>query len=215
MSPRRGRTTSLARSYGTGWREALGRVPERARRALAIRSPTAADIFDRARGLGCPSGDMRLAYGWRRTVVRTALVAGLVGLGSRVALTGLFVRFVTDGIVPVTGFNVAVTVLGTVTLGLVHGRYIPRSVSRCSVGLVPWPSDGRALLYRHRGRSGRLRNSIGRRRYPRNHLAARYRRALRCGFGRVDTVVRSAHRRFQVLARCRRVVGSISRRVLH
>lgn len=215
MSPRRGTTTSLARSYGTGWRETLGRVHERARRALAIRSHTAADILDRACGLGCPSGDMRLAYGWRRTVVRTAVVAGLVGLASRVALTGLFVRFVTDGIVPVTGFNVAVTVFGTVTLGLVHGRYIPGSVSRCSAWLVPWPSDGRRDRYRHRGRSGWLRNSIGRRRYRRNHLAARYRRALRAGFDRVDTVVRPVHSRFQVLAGCRRVVVLLSRRVPH
>lgn len=69
---------------------------------------------------------MRLAYGWRRAVVRTALLAGFLGLGSRVVLTGLFVWFVTDRVVPVTGFNVALTVLGTAALGLVYtGRVLP------------------------------------------------------------------------------------------
>lgn len=113
---------SPRRYYGSGWSNRIGRFGRHSSTVRAVRALSVTDLLDRIRGLGCRSGDMRLAYGWRAAVIRTAVVATVVGIGSRVALTALFVWFVTDGIVPVTWFNVAVTVLGTVSLGLAHAR---------------------------------------------------------------------------------------------
>lgn len=125
MVTRQGSPESLGESYESSRIDRLTRSLSRGRAVLDSETVAIADLVDRARGLGCPSGDMRLAYGWRATVVRVALVAVVVGLGSRLALTGLFVGFVTDGVVPVAGFNAAVTVLATLTLALAHARDVP------------------------------------------------------------------------------------------
>lgn len=152
MRSGRRRPWSSRRSHASRWNGRFGRLNERVSGALPTRADSLAELVDRARGLGCASGDMRLAYGWRRAVVRTALVAGLLGLGSRVALTGLFVWFVTDKIVPVTGFNVALTVLGTVAVGLVHTGHVLPSGSRGLAG-------GRAV---YGARGGLRRRSLAR-----------------------------------------------------
>lgn len=125
MVARQGSPESLGESYTSRRIDRLTRLVARGRAGRDTENVALADLVDRARGLGCPSGDMRLAYGWRTTVIRVVLVAVVVGLGSRVALTGLFVEFVTDGVVTVAGFNAAVTVLATLTLGLAHARGVP------------------------------------------------------------------------------------------
>lgn len=193
MSTRRTHRGLSRTSSGRGWAGRVGYLHEHTRTALASRADTTLEILDRVRGLGCRSGDMRLAYGWRRAVVRTAFVAGLLGLGSRVALTGLFVWFVADGFVPVTGFNVALTVLGAVTLGLAHVGCVPLSISQELSGVrvefrrrsLTQPGDG--LQYRPLARigDGLRRGSVSRhhstsRRRPesRNSSVARFLRVF-------------------------------------
>lgn len=122
MATRRGPPEQLGESRGSGSAARIARFAHGVRSVRAAAGGAPADLFDRALGLGCPAGDMRLAYGWRAAVLTAAVVAGVVGLASRVLLTGLFVEFVADGIVPVTGFNVGVTLLATLTFGLVRAR---------------------------------------------------------------------------------------------
>lgn len=98
-----------------------------------------------AAGLGCPPGDMRLAYGWRAAVATAALAAGVVGLFTRVTLTGLFVAFVSGGVVPVTGFNVFVTLLSVGTFGLLRARRFRLAVHH---RLVPVRRRGRRRFSR-------------------------------------------------------------------
>lgn len=121
-----------------------------ARLRLAARYRRLASV---AAGLGCPPGDMRLAYGWRAAVVTAAIVAALVGLLTRVTLTGLFVAFVSGGVVPVTGFNVFVTLLSVGTFGLVRARRFRLAVHH---RLVPVRRRGRRRLSRW-GRDTRRR----------------------------------------------------------
>lgn len=197
MSTRRTHRGSSQTSSGRGWTGRCGHLLEHTRTALSSRADTTLEFLDRARGLGCRSGDMRLAYGWRRAVVRTAFVAGLLGLGSRVALTGLFVWFVADGIVPVTGFNVALTVLGAVTLGLAHVGCVPLSISQ--------ELSGVRVEFQRRGSVSR--GNLPRRRRPpsRNHSIPEYLRVFWHCIRQAGISLRRRHCRTRFLARCRRV----------
>lgn len=135
------------------------------RRARVLRSRLDARyrrLASVAAGLGCPPGDMRLAYGWRAAVVTAALAAAVVGLFTRVTLTGLFVAFVSGGVVPVTGFNVLVTLLSVGTFGLVRARRFRHAVHH---RFVP-------LRRRYRLRVSRSRRDARRRRRRRRRWLA-------------------------------------------
>lgn len=196
---------SLDESYASRRIDRLTRSVARLRAVRDAETVAIADLVERARGLGCPSGDMRLAYGWRATVVRVVLVAVVIGLGSRVALTGLFVGFVADGVVLVAGFNAAVTVLATLALGLAHARGVPFSVP---YRLVP-------------GCRGSRQRDARWRRTPRRHWrqrtdrpATRCRRGLQRWSGPHRTWVRRRrHRWARLVARWWRPLGRWLRRV--
>lgn len=198
MATRSGPPTSLDGGYGSRTTERLERFATVARSVRAADDDAVADRVDRLRGLGCPSGDMRLAYGWRAAVVTAAVVGAVAWLVARAALTGLFVRFVTGGVVPVTGFNVAVTVVATLALGLVRARRFRLGVHH---RLVPV----RRRLRRRVGRWRRERRRL--RRHRRSRLASRClqaRRALSRGLR--DRIRRGRRRRAPVVARYRRVL---------
>ncbi|WP_255198662.1 hypothetical protein [Halorarius litoreus] len=198
MATRRGPPDRLTGSRGSGPTDRLDQFAESARAARRDDDAALADAFDRMRGLGCPAGDMRLAYGWRAAVVTAALAALLVGLVTRLAMTGLFVRFVTDGLVPVAGFNLTVTVLATLTLGLVRARRFRLAVHH---RLVPIRRGFRRRYVRWR-RSARQRN-----RHRRDRLAYRCRRALRAWPRRLRTWQRRRrHRRTARRVRWRRAL---------
>lgn len=196
MATRSGPPTSLDGGYGSRVTERLERFARVTRSARAADDDAVADRLDRLRGLGCPSGDMRLAYGWRAAVVTAAVVGAVAWVVARAALTGLFVRFVTGGVVPVTGFNVAVSVVATLALGLVRARRFRLGVHH---RLVPV----RRRLRRRFGRWRRERRRL--RRHRRSRLASRClrtRRALSRGLR--DRIRRSRRRRAPVAARYRR-----------
>lgn len=204
MATRRGPPDRLTGSRGSGPADRLDQFAESARAAREADDAALADRLDRLRGLGCPDGDMRLAYGWRAAVVTAALVALLVGLLTRLVLTGLFVEFVTDGLVPVTGFNLAVTLLATLTLGLVRARRFRLAVHH---RLVP-VRRGLRRRYRRWRRSARQRN-----RHRRARLGYRCRQALRRWPRLVRTRLRRGrHRRVRLVARARRSLGRWTRR---
>lgn len=170
MATRSGPRRRLGASRASGPSERLDQFSRSARAAREADDDRLADLFDRTVGLGCPSGDMRHAYGWRAAVVTAALVAAVVGLAARLLLTGLFVEFVTGEVVPVTGFNVAVTVLAALTLGLARARRFRLAVHH---RLVP-------VRRRLRRRYARWRRTARqRRRHRRARLVYRCRRALR------------------------------------
>jgi hypothetical protein len=205
MATRRGPPERLGESRGTDPTARLDQFAQSARAARRADDVALAAHFDRVRGLGCPSGDMRLAYGWRAAVVTAALVAALVGLTARLLLTGLFVEFVTADVVPVTGFNLGVTVLATLTLGLARARRFRLAVHH---RLVPV----RRGLRRRYGRWRRTARQ--RRRHRRARVAYRCRQALREGTRLVRTGVRRRrHRHARTVSRWRRGLDRWRRQV--
>jgi hypothetical protein len=204
MATRRGPPDRLGESHGSGPTGRLDQFTQSARAAREADDVALAARLERVRGLGCPAGDMRLAYGWRAAVVTAAFVAALVGLVARLLLTGLFVEFVTGDVVPVTGFNVGVTVLATLTFGLVRARRFRLAVHH---GLVPVRRSLRRRYVRWR------RTARQRRRHRRARVAYRCRRALRAGSRLVRTGVRRRrHRHARAVSWWRRLLARWRRR---
>jgi hypothetical protein len=197
MATRRGSPDRLGESRSTGPTARLDQFTQSARAAREADDAALAARLERVRGLGCPDGDMRLAYGWRAAVVTAALVAALVGVTARLLLTGLFVEFVTGDVVPVTGFNLGITVLATLTLGLVRARRFRLAVHHA---LLPVRRSLRRRYARWR------RTARQRRRHRRARVAYRCRRALQAGSRLVRTGVRRRrHRHARVVSQWRRV----------
>ncbi|WP_255151827.1 hypothetical protein [Halorarius halobius] len=181
---------SLSGSLGARSRDPpdrLARFVDGARAARRADDAALSTLADRVRGFGCPAGDMRLAYGWRAAVLTAAVVALLAGLVSRVLLTGLFVAYVTDGVVAVTAFNVGVTLVATLLVGLARAQ-------RFRLGVYHRLAPVRRRLARRVARWRRAARL--RRRHRRARLAYRCRRTVAAARERLRAVRRRhRHRR--------------------